>query len=945
MKVRILNLIVLSIFTSVNIEAEIPVGYYEKASGKKDADLKTALHEIIKPHNRISYGANGTWTVFRTSDIRSDGSIWDMYSDVVRYFPETGSHSEMHIEHSVPKSWWGEETTFVYEASFDIHHLVPADASTNMSKSNHVLGEVINATFDNGVSKIGSIMIADKKLSAFEPTDEYKGDFARMYMYVATCYQDYTWESDGVNMFNSESYPTLNAYSQDLLMRWHRNDPVSEKEVNRNDAVYMAQFNRNPFIDFPYLAEYLWGDSVGCVFTADVSDYPHLITPTTGDKIDMGAVMVGAVLRYNLDVQGRNISLPLQLAWKEEVGITLSVSALNAVDVNNVTSVTLSYINYDLSDVLRDTLIISGGGMSDILEIPVELRGTTAFIPLQPARVGTVSATLRWVALPDARSYKVELYEGADEASDLFISAYVEGSSYNKALALYNGTSHSVNLSDYALGRQHNGAGEFADYYKLPDKMLAPGTTYILVNSQCDDDVLRGYADFFVPAGETSPLNFNGNDAVVLYHNNIMIDVVGEYNQIENWGKDVTMYRSYSTLGPTTDYSAAQWVKAEKDHFDLLRSHKMTDLTTNAEPIAQIVTDTTEVEVDDLCPSTVYLYKVSAFVGDAEQEAIYGCVFTTLDLSAPTQIYAENVKTESIEIYWNEIDEAVGYEWDCFTLSGSETITVTEGFDNVGSKGTPLPDGWSGTASGNYTSAASSGNAPPSIGLKSSGEYIVAPIYEYPITELSFMYRFASTATGSVLNVTYLKGGEWCPLETIEFVNTSKTICRYTFDRSDEVRAFRFEYSKVSGNMAIDDVTVAYGALDTVYVAREKYVSMPPVYMEDLEASTTYSFRVRSVCGDSRSPWSSVYAVKTSDYTHVDRPDYISDIAYVKCPGGIELINLPSESVVTLYDMQGRLMYTTYAQDTSVLIPNVSNGVFVVKIVNNARNFVIKIVL
>ncbi|MBQ5750355.1 MAG: endonuclease, partial [Bacteroidaceae bacterium] len=130
MKMRFLVLFSLALCVA-NVYAYIPAGYYNKAVGKKNAELKTAMHEIIKPHTRIDYGAKGTWVVFRSSDVRSNGAIWDMYSDVVRYFPESGSHPEMHIEHSVPKSWWGEESTFIYEASFDLHHLVPSDASAN----------------------------------------------------------------------------------------------------------------------------------------------------------------------------------------------------------------------------------------------------------------------------------------------------------------------------------------------------------------------------------------------------------------------------------------------------------------------------------------------------------------------------------------------------------------------------------------------------------------------------------------------------------------------------------------------------------------------------------------------------------------------------------------------------------------------------------------------
>ncbi|MBO7317975.1 MAG: endonuclease, partial [Bacteroidales bacterium] len=493
-----------------------------------NAELKTAMCEIIKPHKRIDYGSSGTWVVFRTSDVRADGSIWDMYSNIVRYFPETGSHPEMHIEHSVPKSWWGEESTFVYDASLDLHHLVPSDASTNMSKSNRMLGivdeSVDKPTLDNGMSKTGKAMIDGVVYPVFEPNDEYKGDFARMYMYVITCYQDYTWQSNGVNMFNSEVYPTLNSYARDLLMAWHRQDPVSAKEINRNEAVYNAQDNRNPFIDFPILAEYLWGDSVDRTFVLPTIETPYLLTPSQGEKIDMGTVMAGTTVEYNLAIEAENLTADLSLSWKQNIGIELSHNRLSAQQSIDGTEVVLSYRNTDYVGELRDTLVISGGGLLRNVELPVMLQTTTSFIPLTPTDVTSTEATLRWVAMPQAQAYRVNLYEGATEATDLFISAYVEGSSYNKAIALYNGTKHTVNTADYALGIQRNGEGAFVNYWQLPAASVGSGETFIIVSSSCDEaSDLRGYADAFIPSLETSPLNFNGNDALALYHNHILI--------------------------------------------------------------------------------------------------------------------------------------------------------------------------------------------------------------------------------------------------------------------------------------------------------------------------------------------------------------------------------------------------------------------------------------
>lgn len=929
---------------ALGVGAEIPAGYYESAVGKSSAELKEAMHKVIAPHTRIDYGAKGTWSVFRTSDVRPDGTIWDMYSDEVRYFPASGSHPDMHIEHSVPKSWWGEQSTFVYEASFDIHHLVPSDASANMSKSNNILGEVVTATFDNGVSKIGKATVDGKELSVFEPADEYKGDFARMYMYVVTCYQDYTWMSNGVYMFNTEAYPTLNSYAQELLMRWHRQDPVSEKEVNRNEAVYSAQSNRNPFIDFPLLAEYLWGDSIGCTFTAQTGEYPYWVTPRKGEKIDMGAVLSGATVTYDLSVEGRFLNKPVQLSWKQNRGIELSATTLQPEEVIAGTVVQLSYTNNDLLNILRDTLVISGGGVSSQLELPVELRATTSFIPLTPINITATGATLRWVEMSQADGYVVELYEGASEATDLFISAYVEGSSYNKAIALYNGTGRAINLSDYAFGRQHNGAGEIVDYWTLPNKTLAAGATYIFVNSQCSDEALRGYADTFVPSHEYSPINFNGNDAVALYHNNMLIDIVGVLNDINNWGKDVTMYRTHETLGPTTQFDASNWEVADKDDFTQLRSHKMTGITANPQLVARIETDEISAEVSSLTPETVYSYTVKALLPASEQEGLYACIFATDKLSAPIGLKTDKVHASGFEIHWEEVVDAKGYEVDCFTLEGSASTTAVEEFDGVGSNGKPLPEGWTGSASGNYTSAASSGSSVPSIALKNTGEYIQTPTYNSPITALSFMYRFASKATGSSLSVEMLQDDKWMPLQTIEYVNTTKTTIQHTFELDDNVRAFRFTYSKESGNLAIDDVAITYGSLDTVFVVKEAYIEQPMYEVFSLSSPVTYFYRVRSVLDNIRSEWSSVGCVTTDPNITGVGKNSISSVFYTTDGQGIILQNLPINSNIELYDMRGVLCHRAIATSTMLHIPVYHKGIYLIKVVDEVKTDVIKTV-
>lgn len=921
-------------FTS---NADIPAGYYATADGKQDAELKSSLHDIISRHGRIEYGSTGTWEVFRTSDVRPDGSIWDMYSDVVRYFPAEGSHPEMNIEHSVPKSWWGELSPFIYDASYDLHHLVPADAAANLAKSNNILGEVTEATFDNGVTRVGKATVNNRTLTVFEPADEYKGDFARMYMYVAICYQDYTWMADGVYMFEAEEYPTLTDYAIELLMRWHREDPVSEKEIARNEAVYEAQHNRNPLIDYPAIAEYLWGDSIGYAFHTGAANDPYMTTPISGTVIEMGTVMQGGSLSYKLPVQAQNLQSPLLLTWKNNSGIMTDRTTVGETEASQGVDVYLTYHNSTLSGTLRDTLLISGGGLYAPVSVAVQVNGTTSFVTLPTTDINAVAATLNWVEYPNADGYHLQLYQGASEATDLFISAYVEGSSYNKAIALYNGTTTALHLADYGIARQQNGYGDYKDYYALPDVWLQPQESYIMVNSQCTHEELLANADLLIPAGEDSPLNFNGNDAIALYHSHVITDVVGYRDQATYWGQDMTLYRRPSVWGPSVIFDMDEWRQATIDDFADLKNHTMTGLVTSPALIYDHDETNASCRIEGLSPATTYTYTITATVSGAEHQTLFDGLFTTTELPAPTLRQPDDITCESFVARWEAVDGADSYEVQCFTLEGDGSITVTEGFDEVGSSGKPLPEGWTGTASGNYTSEASSGEAAPSVGLKNDGEYLESPRYEANVTSLSFMYRFASSATGSYLVVEKMSDEEWSILATIAYENTSKHTLSYDFADADKIEAFRFTYHKEKGNLAIDDVVITYGKNDTVFVDELRTVTTTEALFTGLEAPATYYYRVRAVKGDYRSEWSPTGMVVTDPNVEGSAPLYRQAVpcSFRITDNTLCLDNVPQNSRILLYNIQGVLCSTCDATTEKVRIALPGKGIYVVQMIWN----------
>ena len=256
--------------------AGIPEGYYTNADGKKKAALKAAMHDIIKPKKVLNYGsgANSTWSGFYVTDRMADGQVIDRYSNDKRYFSSSDNASYasapagMNIEHSFPKSWWGGSNNNAYK---DFYNLMPCESSINSSKSNYAMGKVTTVNVNNGCTKVGRGPTSDGLKQLWEPADKWKGDFARDYFYMVTTYSDLTWTSNGLDMLENNDWPTMQQWAYTLLLQWAKDDPVDEIERKRNDDVYSIQGNRNPFVDFPYLAEYIWGDSVDYAFSIDGS--------------------------------------------------------------------------------------------------------------------------------------------------------------------------------------------------------------------------------------------------------------------------------------------------------------------------------------------------------------------------------------------------------------------------------------------------------------------------------------------------------------------------------------------------------------------------------------------------------------------------------------------------------------------------------------------------
>ena len=287
--------------------SQIPQGYYATATGT-GYTLKTQLFNIINQHNVVSYSP-GLWNLYPLSDVRSDGKVWDIYSTCNFTFGTgtggnqdqgSGGNSECQFfnrEHTFPKSWFGGVIgTAMYSDAF---HVMPTDKKVNGLRGNNAYGIVGNPTYtsSNG-SKIGdNIAPNGPVLTVFEPADEYKGDIARNYFYMATCYEDLIagWEnynSNGAAFLDGTNTRVYEQWSLNMLYNWHIADPVSRKEEDRNTAIYAAQRNRNPFIDHPEWVYTIWGSALSnenFEFSATVSVFPN---PTNNHSVTIASKVV-----------------------------------------------------------------------------------------------------------------------------------------------------------------------------------------------------------------------------------------------------------------------------------------------------------------------------------------------------------------------------------------------------------------------------------------------------------------------------------------------------------------------------------------------------------------------------------------------------------------------------------------------------------------------------
>ncbi len=334
---RILLILVLGSWLLTPTWAQPSAGHYTSLDNKSGDALFNAVSAAAN-EGYTELGYAGLWDAYEKTDLRpGTRQIWDMYSDCEFTFESkqcgnySGECSCYNREHSVPQSWWGEGTT---KQGCDIFHVVPTDGYINNMRGNWPFGEVSkpDKTSKNG-SKLGPNTFSGYSGTAFEPVDEYKGDLVRGILGAMIKWKGDWSQANGAHVFNgtytlSSNYG-LTSFAMNLFLKWHRQDPVSQKELDRNNGIEQTQGNRNPFIDYPDLVEYIWGEKKGqTVRLSSLQSaydepgggddtqkatmyYPTAYTPLTLD----GEWEVGSTATQTISAVGDNITSDVQFSF------------------------------------------------------------------------------------------------------------------------------------------------------------------------------------------------------------------------------------------------------------------------------------------------------------------------------------------------------------------------------------------------------------------------------------------------------------------------------------------------------------------------------------------------------------------------------------------------------------------------------------------------------
>lgn len=517
--------------------SQIPSNYYDSANGLSGYALKTQLKNIVTSghtYNASSY--DNLFTAYASTDrdyyYENDGSLLDIYSE-----NPTGSETSYNIpndecggnitgegqcynrEHLFPQGFFNNSDALPMVS--DIHTVVPTDGFVNNGRSNYPFGIVsnTNTSYANG-SKWGTGNNYGYTNRVFEPIDEFKGDIARAMLYFAVRYED-NWNDSGWEAPDVSPYNPLNGTSDQFyetwfintMLDWHAADPVSQRELDRNDEAYNFQGNANPFVNHPEYAALIWNPVPD---TQAPSDPTNLVASNPTDN-------------------------SINLSWTA------------STDNVSVTSYDIYQSGVNLYNTVTTSFVVTG------------LSANTNYCFTVRANDGSGNTSGFSNQACETTS------DNGSQTTDLFISEYVEGSVTNKAIEIANFTGGPISLSNYTLKLATN-SNNFSTTYTFPNSpTIANGDVFVVANSGLSSGCQSEQDDV-----NNSITGFNGNDVIGLFKNNILIDILGIEGDDSDFAKNVTLIRKPEIQFPSTTYDANEWNVESIDDCSDLGQHNQT---------------------------------------------------------------------------------------------------------------------------------------------------------------------------------------------------------------------------------------------------------------------------------------------------------------------------------------------------------------------------------
>jgi endonuclease I/chitodextrinase len=591
--------------------------------------------KITATHTNMLEYTPGIWEACKATDINpnnsqevlliygwEDGSDGTIVNDRERGIDNNGGgQGEWNREHVFARSLGNPNLDFVGPGA-DAHNLRPSDASLNSTRSNRKFG------LGSGNSDFSSDSYEGNTF-AWYPGDEWKGDVARMMMYMYLRYGDQCLPSAvgvGSSFFTPDDMINL-------FLIWNVEDPVSDFEKQRNTfheniSNTYAQGNRNPFIDNPYLATRIWGgdsaeDTWG-IYTSSDTEAPTVPTNVTLSNITTYSIDISwsastdniAVTNYEVFVDGNLTTITSSTSTTIsdlDSNTTYSFTVLAKDLINNKSAqsspengTTLQDteapsipINLVISDETDSSFKLAWDSSTDntaVTGYDVYIDGAfNATTTINSYTVIGLSASTSYdaaVLAKDAENNQSALSAtvngnttdgSSNGATELFFSEYVEGSGNNKALEIANVTSSTISLSGYTIKRQTNGGGEWITPLDLASgsvTSIVPGDVFVVINGNADNSTLIAEADISVPNVDPdygAPVSFNGNDPVGLFKNDVLIDIIGVFDGgSTDFAKDITLRRKSNITGPNMFYNHNEWDSFVQDTVDDIGMHTST---------------------------------------------------------------------------------------------------------------------------------------------------------------------------------------------------------------------------------------------------------------------------------------------------------------------------------------------------------------------------------